>query len=54
MQHVVSVNSSLNRNQTCAPAVEALSFNHWTTREVPPWRIFIKTPTYGLPQQYSG
>ena len=28
-------NSSLTRDRTCAPAVEALSLNHWTAREVP-------------------
>ena len=32
--------SSLSRNQTQAPAVEAQSLNHWTTREVPPMPLF--------------
>ena len=27
--------SSLTRDQTCAPAVEVQSLNHWATREVP-------------------
>ena len=27
--------SSLTRDRTCAPAVEAQSSNHWTAREVP-------------------
>ena len=31
--------SSLTRDRTCTPAVEAQSLNHWTTREVPQ-RIF--------------
>ena len=33
--------SSLARDQTCAPAVEAWSPNHWTTTEVPRiWLLF--------------
>ena len=27
--------SFLTREQTCAPAVDVQSLNHWTTREVP-------------------
>ena len=27
--------SSLNRDQTCAPALEVWSLNHWTTKDVP-------------------
>ena len=27
--------SSLTRDRTCAPAMEAQSFNHWTAREHP-------------------
>ena len=27
--------SSPTRDQTCTPALEAQSFNHWTTKKVP-------------------
>ena len=33
--------SSPTQNQTCAPAVEVQSLNHWTTREVPNVLIFL-------------
>ena len=33
--------SSLTRDQTCAPAVEAQSPHHWTAREYPSWLVLI-------------
>ena len=34
--------SPLTRDRTCAPALEAQSLNHWTTREVPRTLLFIR------------
>ena len=33
--------SSLTRNQTCTPCIGWQNFNHWATREVPLWVLFI-------------
>ena len=33
--------SSLTKDQTCAPAVETQSLNHWTAREVPPSKSLL-------------
>ena len=33
--------SSLTRDRTCTPCIGWQSFNHWATREVPLWVLFI-------------
>ena len=38
--------SSLTRDRTIPPEVEACSFDHWTTREVPPY-AFLNLPSSG-------
>ena len=38
--------SSPTRDQTCAPAVEVQSLNHWIPREVPPHTHFFFFPLF--------